>query len=222
MDNSFFQDVSIHATLAGGDLGMPNAAAATPVSIHATLAGGDPVQFTDLPRGMSFYPRHPRGWRPAQTAMQHALLCFYPRHPRGWRPAASSMAGFLIFSFYPRHPRGWRRHRLRHSHPCRAVSIHATLAGGDSSMFSGVTPAECFYPRHPRGWRLWILPRIRSTSQSFYPRHPRGWRPRLPTCPACRARCFYPRHPRGWRPIASPFFTVPGLFLSTPPSRVAT
>ena len=33
---------------------------------------------------------------------------------------------------------------------------------------------------------------------------------------------FYPRHPRGWRPISSLLPLVTALFLSTPPSRVAT
>ena len=34
--------------------------------------------------------------------------------------------------------------------------------------------------------------------------------------------CFYPRHPRGWRHNATPITGTEGLFLSTPPSRVAT
>ena len=34
------------------------------VSIHATLAGGDRLTRHCSPFGMCFYPRHPRGWRP--------------------------------------------------------------------------------------------------------------------------------------------------------------
>ena len=33
------------------------------------------------------------------------------------------------------------------------VSIHATLAGGDTHWFAYTAPAARFYPRHPRGWR---------------------------------------------------------------------
>ena len=57
----------------------------------------------------SFYPRHPRGWRHStRKGMNQALFCFYPRHPRGWRQSKSY----------------WNSHDI-------AVSIHATLAGGD-------------------------------------------------------------------------------------------
>ena len=34
--------------------------------------------------------------------------------------------------------------------------------------------------------------------------------------------CFYPRHPRGWRHRQSTAWTGGTMFLSTPPSRVAT
>ena len=33
------------------------------------------------------------------------------------------------------------------------VSIHATLAGGDSGGVCSFANFGCFYPRHPRGWR---------------------------------------------------------------------
>ena len=63
MANSVF-DVSIHATLAGGD-GYQCARSnhAGEVSIHATLAGGDKIPPINGANGLSFYPRHPRGWR---------------------------------------------------------------------------------------------------------------------------------------------------------------
>ena len=66
-------NVSIHATLAGGDQPkLSTVSTMSTVSIHATLAGGD---LSTLPRGVGgacFYPRHPRGWRRA---------CFCKRHP---------------------------------------------------------------------------------------------------------------------------------------------
>ena len=82
----------------------------TDVSIHATLVGGDMSAEIPLNGSISsFYPRHPRGWRPWGFAfVTTKKKSFYPRHPRGWRP------------------RGWNRHKKHQS-----VSIHATLVGGD-------------------------------------------------------------------------------------------
>ena len=83
--------------------------------------------------------------------------------------------------------------------PNDSVSIHATLAGGD-----------CLWSSH--GLTTW----------RFYPRHPRGWRP-------IQGRCL-----RQWA-LVSIHATLAGgdftprahykaiiMFLSTPPSRVAT
>ena len=63
---------------------------------------------------------------------------------------------------------------------------------------SGTALRLRFYPRHPRGWRLNALAGI----QSLYR--------------------FYPRHPRGWRQFVPFLATLDAVFLSTPPSRVAT
>ena len=80
------------------------------VSIHATLAGGDRAYKQPANRHNSFYPRHPRGWRPWKAPL--------------WTATATG--------FYPRHPRGWRRSSYIFRTPRRSVSIHATLAGGDA------------------------------------------------------------------------------------------
>ena len=192
--------VSIHATLAGGDLksgatrilqklflSTPPSRVATAqrfrlddtteVSIHATLAGGD---------GCTFSPA-----------------------------------------------------------PAKSVSIHATLAGGDlrkkrsslwTIMFLSTPPsrvATCcrdlciplparFYPRHPRGWRLSSCRTVRSTPLCFYPRHPRGWRPVCPPhgglfiCVSIHATLA------GGDVVSVSIAVAESVFLSTPPSRVAT
>ena len=80
------------------------------VSIHATLAGGDSLKHI------------PILW----------MACFYPRHPRGWRRICLLGICDLLCSFYPRHPRGWRLCSSSISACDSAVSIHATLAGGDT------------------------------------------------------------------------------------------
>ena len=78
--------------------------------------------------------------------------------------------------FYPRHPRGWRLFTQVNFITLCNVSIHATLAGGDSSERLNLLRYECFYPRHPRGWRHTCLCRTNKSTIRFYPRHPRGWR----------------------------------------------
>ena len=56
----------------------------------------------------------------------------------------------------------------------------------------------------------------------FYPRHPRGWRQTAAASPFSGMH-FYPRHPRGWRHRDDVNVTYQWqVFLSTPPSRVAT
>ena len=168
--------ISIHATLAGGDrsscssrgqlfgfLSTPPSRVATPcadalapllgISIHATLAGGDRSSCSS--RGQLF-----------------GFLSTPPS--RVATPCADALA------------------------PLLGISIHATLAGGDLRRISQTFPRGDFYPRHPRGWR--------PPSGSRYSQ--RGY--------------FYPRHPRGWRRLASSMPTSILLFLSTPPSRVAT
>ena len=156
------------------------------VSIHATLAGGDRRQRADYRRAVRFYPRHPRGWRLRRQRRLHVFngvsihatlaggdLCrtvwagsptsFYPRHPRGWR-LNTKVPSTEQRRFYPRHPRGWRP-RLRRfpRRPPYAVSIHATLAGGDRSWASITLFHLSFYPRHPRGWRRSSFTRVFSS-----------------------------------------------------------
>ena len=52
-------------------------------------------------------------------------------------------------SFYPRHPRGWRPKSLQDVPYKSAVSIHATLAGGDVSVSAFGRPAAQFLSTPP-------------------------------------------------------------------------
>ena len=107
-----FNSVSIHATLAGGDVRRPGAQRQDGVSIHATLAGGDWEPDEKTERNTKFLSTPPsRVATEAVRRCQPGHECFYPRHPRGWRPM----------------PR-----RISHAKNC--VSIHATLAGGDTTQ----------------------------------------------------------------------------------------
>ena len=88
---------------------------------------------------------------------------------------------------------------MEQNRACAGVSIHATLAGGDSSR------QFC-----------------RRCAYRFYPRHPRGWRP----CPSRLGsrRCHVSIHATlaGGDENQPTAALETGMFLSTPPSRVAT
>ena len=211
----------------------------TPPSLVATR-----VHLAALRQCVRFYPRHPRGWRPRTTfcILAHPFR-FYPRHPRGWRPLVHGRQGrALRVSIHATLAGGDALCTFRSAGRAQ-VSIHATLAGGDNALETELAAATRFYPRHPRGWR-----RGKSTitvaKKRFYPRHPRGWRLDSPLFAALHNPvsihatlaggdylmpllqyplfCFYPRHPRGWRPARRGCGCTRALFLSTPPSRVAT
>ena len=103
-------------------------------------------------------------------------------------------------SFYPRHPRGWRQ----------------------TGPHWAERSQQGFYPRHPRGWRQCCCLPTPRLPWRFYPRHPRGWRRNYGISPPGNLVSFYPRHPRGWRRKPPRSGGCSCLFLSTPPSRVAT
>ena len=147
------------------------------ISIHTTLAGGD----LDLSAGgdltSDFNPHHPRGWRPTeerrilsmaifqstppsrvatfrQKRTSAVSLDFNPHHPRGWRLLLRRVPPAFAGDFNPHHPRGWRplwspplrtSPEFQSTPPSRVatcpaskaplasscISIHTTLAGGD-------------------------------------------------------------------------------------------
>ena len=168
------------------------------VSIHATPAGGDMTSYINLRCWEKFLSTPPSR---VATVVAH-------KRPRRW------------VCFYPRHPRGWRRNlRSLHNFP-QYVSIHATLAGGDSRARQKYACARCFYPRHPRGWRRVDLYNA-VVAAEFLSTPPSRVATSLPSSARFRAGvsihatlaggdhfrtantrcscCFYPRHPRGWR-----------------------
>ena len=126
--------VSIHATLAGGDLPAPAGVLSgclflsTPPSRVAT---GDDLLYMFPIYG--FYPRHPRGWRLLVLVLHshQQVVSIHATLAGGDIPQSPPPAPYG--RFYPRHPRGWRRGALLWKHTRGGVSIHATLAGGDST-----------------------------------------------------------------------------------------
>ena len=239
------ENVSIHATLAGGDAvsswyGVPRL-----VSIHATLAGGD-VPFPAWLAPLScFYPRHPRGWRRGFAVLFqglhrvsiHATLaggdlvtnacairfCAFLSTPPS-RVATAQLAASQAAQngFYPRHPRGWRRVRNMGCFQPLHVSIHATLAGGDYLRYSSQVRIKTFLSTPPS--RVATFAPRRQTGQVLVSIHATlAGGDAYSKLRTRKWRCFYPRHPRGWRRHGR-LSSAPRhkSFLSTPPSRVAT
>ena len=192
------------------------------VSIHATLAGGD-----------------------ATTAsLREASTCFYPRHPRGWRlERANASVMEIIVSIHATLAGGdlcgkpdYLRRKAFLSTPPSRVATSVSFMSIGVSLFLSTPPSRVATCGLSAGFRV---------GGCFYPRHPRGWRRFSRRLSVCCRTCFYPRHPRGWRreeqpgplvqEIVSIHATLAGgdlwnrwahstasMFLSTPPSRVAT
>ena len=123
------------------------------VSIHATLAGGDPMVAKIPHTNSGFYPRHPRGWRPVRSSIAHSKLRFLSTPPsrvatypkRNFLPESDvsihatlaggddkksiEMMGNLKFLSTP--PSRVATMAYSHGQKWSEVSIHATLAGGD-------------------------------------------------------------------------------------------
>ena len=131
---SRLQFISIHALREEGDasvlgtivgwvsfLSTPSARRATrargqvrrpvPISIHALREEGDLPSRQPQTLAPHFYPRPPRGGRPAPAPPALPPHNFYPRPPRGGRPASPSL-WTMRANFYPRPPRGGRRHAV--------------------------------------------------------------------------------------------------------------
>ena len=148
-------------------------------------------------------------------------LYFYPRPPRGGRPAVSSRAFCWWGYFYPRPPRGGRRRKVYAQVPTEDISIHALREEGDGAVRVHLPRLQDFYPRPPRGGRRWrSLPRPESRSISIHALREEGDEDCKPTWTTLEN--FYPRPPRGGRQ----YYRTNGIadieFLSTPSARRAT
>ena len=212
--------ISIHTTLAGGDIGIripphssytfqstPPSRVATAyvgthkprpkISIHTTLAGGDTPRWRIARLCIDFNPHHPRGWRQGQYLLFLLLLQFQSTPP-------SRVATIII----------------NDKMDALNISIHTTLAGGDTAIMKKLQMKKNFNPHHPRGWRHPPAGRMEEKPY-FNPHHPRGWRrpkpsrthrtQRFQSTPPSRVATnsngksnhrradFNPHHPRGWR-----------------------
>ena len=72
------------------------------ISIHALREEGDQAALDMGKATTNFYPRPPRGGRPAVVCESMLLSYFYPRPPRGGRPKTISILhGRTIFLSTP-------------------------------------------------------------------------------------------------------------------------
>ena len=194
---------------------------AHPISIHALREEGDTSLLVLPVYRINFYPRPPRGGRPALEQGHtevHRIFLSTPSARRATAPKTSSLVGalsflstpsarratidhsgyqFVIKNFYPRPPRGGRR-----LHGCR---------------FAGL---RNFYPRPPRGGRqprsydeilndLFLsTPSARRATGSHHPHRPqvaisihalREEGDFFTAQGAAWSGHFYPRPPRGGR-----------------------
>ena len=123
----------------------------------------------------NFYPRPPRGERPAPPCHdgRRRLFLSTPSARRATleRPAAARLTGISIHAlreegdcptddtavavdyFYPRPPRGGRLPFLLRDVVRRFISIHALREEGDVHGLLAVCRPVYFYPRPPRGGR---------------------------------------------------------------------
>ena len=195
--------------------------AVRPISIHALREEGD-LRRHRLPQTAAnhFYPRPPRGGRPAgvrravvadvisiralreegdrpQAQVQSKADNFYPRPPRGGRRSSSKGNGKACkFLSTPSARRATvRQSRLSGSHQ---ISIHALREEGDTGG-AGRKPSKNISIHALREEGDKAGEPVTIPINDFYPRPPRGGRRTLP--------CFFP--PKI-------------IFLSTPSARRAT
>ncbi len=122
--------ISIHALREEGDYVILVLCISLKISIHALREEGDPRLHRRGGLPCNFYPRPPRGGRPAPLVRSAQLGYFYPRPPRGGRPGSPLRITPQPY-FYPRPPRGGRRYCHRLPDRLWPISIHALREEGD-------------------------------------------------------------------------------------------
>ena len=146
------------------------------IFIHAPREGSDEPRSACRGCHGYFYPRSPRGERPAGTscrAQRPKFLSTLPARGATWRRRCTATGRS---NFYPRSPRG-ERPGHRRSPPLRTYFYPRSPRGERPAAGDGCLHLPHFYPRSPRGERPTRPCAGRSTTH-FYPRSPRGERPR--------------------------------------------
>ena len=169
---------------------------------------------------------------------------FYPRPPRGGRPAPPSVRSPSSSDFYPRPPRGGRLGRQQLYPDLLPISIHALRKEGDQVTLSTPSLAKQFLstpsarrattPLCSRSAFLSISIHALREEGDRSPRCSSWWITAFLSTPSARRATrdrqlsrrnqtdFYPRPPRGGRPGLDGAVARHAVFLSTPSARRAT
>ena len=102
------------------------------ISIHALREEGDSRATSRAPQSRNFYPRPPRGGRPAGCSggeKETASISIHALREEG--DGGGTSWDCLISYFYPRPPRGGRRHLRPEGLRAARISIHALREEGD-------------------------------------------------------------------------------------------
>ena len=143
--------VSIHATLAGGDLLTSRLDSSHPMFLStppSRVATQDASQAAGRQPG--FYPRHPRGWRPGRRQDHQSRLEFLSTPPSRVATIEQDANSAIFVQFLSTPPSRVATTLLfLLIMSLLRVSIHATLAGGDSGISSGCACSSRFLSTPP-------------------------------------------------------------------------
>ena len=126
------------------------------ISIHAPLAGCDTFFSDCIESNCHFNPRTPCGVRQKTAAKANKKQNFNPRTPCGVRLTTAAKPRRRT-DFNPRTPCGVRLFLAALAQEGFGISIHAPLAGCDSTNRSESLGLKYFNPRTPCGVRLVVL-----------------------------------------------------------------
>ena len=169
-----------------------------------------------------FYPRSPRGERPAVCGDCRVRSIISIHAPREGSDVVQNYGQAIMTAFLSTLPA--RGATGRHKSPRKEgyISIHAPREGSDGRSWATNPDHKTFLSTLPARGATPAGGVVGSHTKHFYPRSPRGERRRRSRRCHCH-RHFYPRSPRGERPALSLQMAVEqALFLSTLPARGAT
>ena len=168
-----------------------------------------------------FYPRPPRGGRPAKAVPIAPATEFLSTSPARGTTHSVMLCQPLFANFYPRPPRGGRLSRVDFI-VCQKTFLSTSPARGTTLCSTQNAAGRKISIHVPREGDDVDLFEVEIASSNFYPRPPRGGRPASPLPPAAGLFYFYPRPPRGGRPPDAYDVIPEEVFLSTSPARGTT
>ena len=189
------------------------------ISIHALREEGDPAVSAVFCKMQNFYPRPPRGGRPAVAVSVTSIFLFLST-PSARRATVGSTHSHVLHQFLS--TPSARRATNAEVRCNRAVLFLSTPSARRATIYKGTRVGRRTFLSTPSARRATDGPRNVPAPHLF-----------LSTPSARRAtqRCdtiyraeddFYPRPPRGGRPLSSRPYRSATKFLSTPSARRAT